>query len=111
MAQLNSIEIPTDNHGVPIPNALPFGATLAQTYDATISASTEITLNEATTVLIIHAISQMVFLKWGTDDVTSSNFDEAIPANETRILKVPAGTTAINLIQAAATANVAVVEK
>ncbi len=105
------IEQPVDKLGNPIPDALPVGKTLAATYDATISASTEITLNAKTTVLVVHAIGNMVLLKWGADDVTTSNFDEAVPTGATRIIKVPAGTLAVNLIQAAATANVAVIEK
>lgn len=96
----------------------PAGAALARTVDATISASTEITLNAATTFIRVYAMDKDVYLKWGTADVTASNFDEVIPANQIVDLVVPAETaatgvlyTAINLIERAATAGVIVIEK
>ncbi len=94
----------------------PNKAALARTVDATISTSTEITLNAATTFLRIYAIDKDVYLKWGTADVTASNFDEIIPANQIVDLYVPieSGTTlytAINLIERAATGGIIVIEK
>ncbi len=90
---------------------------LARTIDETISTSTEITLNAATTLLRIYAIDKDVYLKWGTDDVTASNFDEVIPANQIADFVVPVDLTtkqrftAINLIERAATGGVIVIEK
>ncbi len=94
----------------------PSRAALARTVDATISASTEITLNTSTRIIRVYAISQDVYLKWGTDDVTASNFDEVIPAGQIVDLVIPAETvstlyTAINLIERTATAGVIVIEK
>lgn len=84
---------------------------LARTVDATISSSTEITLNKATTYIEVYAKTQDVYLKWGTDDVTAANFDEVIPAGQIRSFLVPNGQTAINLIERDASASVVVIEK
>lgn len=84
---------------------------LARTIDATISTSTEITLNGATSFLRIYAIAQDVYLKYGTADVSASNFDEVIPAGQVVDLLKPEGTTAINLIERVAGATVIVIEK
>lgn len=99
------------NEGQVVVVATPDVVALAQTVDATISSSTEITLNVETTMLRVYAITKDVYLKWGTDDVTSSNFDEVIPASQVLDFKVPNGQTAINLIEREATAGVIVIEK
>lgn len=84
---------------------------LARTVDASISASTEITLNTATTFVQVYAISKDVYLKWGTADVTASNFDEVIPAGQIVGLAVPETITALNVIEREASATVIVIEK
>lgn len=86
------------------------GTALATTYDATISASTEITLNAGTKMLEVAAIDKAIAMKWGTADVTLSNFDAIIPAGTVRQFKVPPSTTAVNFIEQAATAILAVTE-
>ena len=84
---------------------------LARTVDSTISSSTEITLNKATSILRVYAITKDVYLKWGTDDVTAANFDEVIPAGQILDFLVPNGQTAINLIEREAGSTVIVIEK
>lgn len=84
---------------------------LARTVDATISSTTEITLQPATTYLRVYAIAKDVYLKWGTADVTASNFDEVIPAGQIVDLIVPEKQTAINVIEREAGATVIVIEK
>lgn len=84
---------------------------LARTVDNSISGSTEITLNTATTYIEVYAIAKDVYLKWGTADVTASNFDEVIPAGQIREFLVPENITAINLIEREASATVIVIEK
>lgn len=90
---------------------------LARTVDTTISSSTEITLNAATTIIRVLAIDKDVYMKWGTDDVTDSNFDEVIPANQICDFVVPIQTqpstlyTAVNFIERAATGGIIVIEK
>lgn len=107
--------LPHDDNNV-VMQLTPAVVALARTVDATISSSTEITLNAATKLIRVYALSQDVYLKWGTDDVTASNFDEVIPANQIVDLVVPiqSGTTlytAVNLLERTATAGVIVIEK
>lgn len=88
----------------------PKSATLAATYNATISASTAITLNTKTVAIIVTAIDKGIFLRWnGT--VSSSAFDEFIGVGQTRQFIVPGGTTTANFIQESATGKLVVVEK
>jgi len=84
---------------------------LARTVDASISASTEIVLNVATTFIQVYAITKDVYLKWGADDVTAANFDEVIPAGQVVGFVVPETVTAINLIEREAGATAIVIEK
>jgi len=102
-------QLPNKN-GVQIELTPPFVA-LAQTSDSTISASTEITLNVDTTVLEVNSLGGVIFLKYGTADVTNANFDEVILDGGTRHYVVPTGVTAINLIDNGDGASVIVIEK
>lgn len=104
--------LPRDANRVPLQGSIvaPL-TTLATTYDATISASTEITLNAATTIIEVSAIDKTILMKWGTADVTTSNFDEVISLNTTRVFMVPSGITAVNFIEQSATAILCVCEK
>lgn len=83
---------------------------LARTLDTTISASTEVTLNASTTIVRIYAITKDVYLKWGTADVTASNFDHVIPAGQICDFSVPTGQTALNVIEREASATVIILE-
>lgn len=84
---------------------------LNQTVDSSLSSSSEITLNPATTYLRVYAITKDVYLKWGTDNCTASNFDEVIPAGEVFDFLVPNGQTAINLLERESAATAIVIEK
>lgn len=88
----------------------PAKTALSRTVDATISTSTEITLNTATRFVRVYAKAQDVYLKWGTTDVDANNFDHVIPAGQIVDLIVPTGTTAINLIERDASASIVVIE-
>ena len=92
-------------------SSTPSAQALAVTYDATISASTEITLNAGTTMIEVCAIDKTVLMNWGTSDASTSVFDEVIPLNSVRQFYVPAGVAAVNFIEESATAKLAVVEK
>ena len=88
----------------------PKSPTLVATYDATISASTAITLNTSTETIEVTAVDKGIFLKWdGT--AASSDFNEYIGAGLTRVFVVPDGTTTANFIQQAATAILVCIEK
>lgn len=86
-------------------------AAINRTVDNSISTSTEITLDKATTYLQVYAIAKDVYLKWGTADVTASNFDEVIPAGQVFHFLKPENVTAVNLIEREAGATVIVIEK
>ena len=109
------IILPRDDNREPI-QGLYGGVALEETYDATISGSTEITLNASTTFIQVTANAKPVFMKWGTSDCSSTDFDHCIAADTTRQFKVPLDTstnalyTAVNFIEQAATATLAVVE-
>lgn len=83
---------------------------LAVTYDATISSTTTVTLNVATTVIEVTAIDKGIFMKWGAA-ATSSSFDEFIGANQTRTYIKPAGQTSVQFLEETATAKLVVIEK
>lgn len=101
--------LPKDRNGQTVPLS-PATTALARTVDSTVSTSTEVTLNAATTLVRVYATAQDVYLKWGTDDVTASNFDHVCPAGQVVDLAVPASTTALNVIERAASAAVVVLE-
>lgn len=101
----------------PVQNLPPPRIALEETYDATVSATTEITLNAATTLIEVTAIDKSIFMKWGTSDASSSDWDHVIPQNSTRSFEVPIETaatgvrfTAVNFIEEAATAKLAISE-
>ena len=99
------------NHSEFLQEVPPDVVALARTVDTSVSASTEITLNKLTTYLEVYAIAKDVYLKWGTSDVTASNFDEVIIAGQIRKFLVPDQITAINVIERESGATVIVIEK
>lgn len=86
----------------------PKAPTLEETYDATISSTTEITFAAGTTVIIVSAIDKGIFMKWGAA-ATSSDFDEFIPANTTLPFVKLAATA--QFLEESATAKLVVIEK
>ena len=94
----------------------PASASLGTTNTSSISSSTTIAVVANATFLRCYAKSQDVYLKWGTTAVTSSNFDEVIPAGQVVDLVVPkesTGTlyTTLRVIEAATTATLIVIQK
>lgn len=102
--------IPTAQNLAPL-SLTPNVVALARTVDASINTSTEITLNVATSFVSVYAIAKDVYLKWGTADVTASNFDEVIIAGQMKDFLVPQNITALNVIEREASATVIVIEK
>ena|SRR3990167_4470289 len=96
---------------------IPAVPALDETYDASISGSTELTLNANTILIEVAAIDKTVLLKWGTGDASTSDFDAVIPLNTVRTFYIPIDSstgvlyTAVNFIEQAATAILAVVER
>lgn len=108
--RIDGIQLPVDANDKVIQNGNPIGATLVETYDATISSATSITLNVATTSYEVLAITQPVLLKFAAG-VSTSDFDAVIAANQSKIFWRDPSVTVISVIEAAATANVAVIER
>ena len=92
-------------------NLTPDVVSLARTVDASISASTEIVFNKASSFISVYAITKDIYMKWGADDVTASNFDEVIPAGQIRNFIIPNGVLAANFIEREASATLIVIEK
>ena len=88
----------------------PKASTLKRTYDATISASTSITLAAGCSYIQVSAVDKGIFLKWGAI-ASSSDFDEFVSANTTREFLVPTGVTTVQFIEESATAKLVVIEK
>lgn len=103
------IQLPRDGNHVPI-QMTPVGLALASTYDATVSASTELTLNASTTYIEVTALLKGIFMKWG-GTASSTSFDEFIAPDTTCAFVVPTGQLTVQFIEEAATAHLAVVEK
>lgn len=105
-------QFPRDANNVTLssPTSAPLGVALVPTYNATISSSTLLTLNTATTYVEVSAIDKGIFMKWGAT-ASSSSFDEFIAANTTRAFGVPVGETSLQFIQESATAKLVVIEK
>lgn len=83
---------------------------LAVFRDASISSSTQHTLNTASTGVELTAPTQhAVLFKWdGT--VSTSDFDGVVNAYSTKVFTIPRGTTTINFIQDASGASIICVE-
>ena len=107
---MGKITLPIDDNRNAV-QITPAVVALEENYDATISTSTEITLNTATTLIEVCAIDKAILLKWGTSDASTSDFDEVIPANTVRHFYIPKDIAAVNFIEQAATAILVVVEK
>ena len=109
-------ELPRDGNRIAM-QITPAVIALARTVSSSISSTTTITFNTATTMIRVYAINQDVYLKWGTTAVTAGNFDEVIPANQIVDLVVPnipttgIPYTACTVIERVATATIIVIEK
>lgn len=102
--------LPIDNNNNPIP-LVPSKTALAVTRDTTVSASTEITLNAATTFIEVTALTDHLYMRWGTSDASNTAFDEFIVANTTRQYIVPTGISAVNFIDNGASGVLILIEK
>ena len=110
------MQLPVDDN-TNLMQLTPASPAVARLVDATVDASTELTLNATTKLIRVYAKTQPIYLKWGTADVTASNWDEIIPANQMLDFKVPVDDstgvlyTAVNFLEQAATATLFVNEK
>lgn len=106
--------IPRDDNGQTVP-LTPSTPALARTVSGTISAAQTVTLNANTTFLRLYSADKDTYFKWGTTAVTSSNFDEIIPANQIVDVYVPVNApgkyTAFTVLERAASAFFVCIEK
>lgn len=82
---------------------------LAVTYDATISSSTSLTLNTATTGIEVTAIDKPIFLKFDANASTTV-FDGIIAPNTTKAFMIPRGTVTANFIEQSSAAILVCIE-
>lgn len=109
MSQIAST-LPIDGNQKPVQNANLVGTVLATTFDSTISSATSITLNAATTSFEVLAVTQPIYLRFAAG-VSTSLFDAVIGANTSKVFYRDPAVTVISVLEAAATANVAVIER
>ena len=94
----------------------PKAPTLATTYDASINASTSVSLNSGATYIEVTALLKGIFLKWG-GTASSSSYDEFIAPESTRTYIIPTNTltgsryTTVEFIEEAASAHLVVIQK
>ncbi len=100
---------PIDANHKAVPLTSPRTA-LAVTVDATVSAATDVTLNVATTLLEVNALSQGIYMRYAAT-ASSSNFDEYIQAGSVRHYVKPYGVTVVSFIEQAASATLILIEK
>jgi hypothetical protein len=115
-------QLPRDENGTPV-QLTPSSVALGRFVSSSISSSTTRDLTAATatapqtTMIRVYAISQDIYLKWGSTAVSASNFDEVIPAGQIVDLVVPIDTTTgalfttLRVIERTATATIILIEK
>lgn len=101
--------MPRDDNRNPIP-LVPPSTALAVTVNASLASAVDITLNTATTIIEVNALTQGVYMRYATT-ATTSVFDEFIQAGSVRHYVKPAGVTVISFLQQAASASIVVIEK
>lgn len=88
---------------------VPSSLAIDETYDATISTSTALSLNASTKLIEVTAIDKGIFYKWG-GTVSSTDFDGFVAPNTSKLIPRVAGQTSIEFIEESATAKLVVVE-
>lgn len=104
------IFLPKDHRGDTIP-LTPNTVALEETVNGSLNTTQEVTLQSATKIIRCYATEQDVFLKWGTSDATTSDFDEVCPVGQIVDFVVPTGITAVNFIERNASASLVMIEK
>jgi endoglucanase Acf2 len=91
----------------------PGTSSLQVTKNDAVSTSTLVadTLHTSTTIIRVVSLDNGVFLKYTADSVTSTVFDEYVPAGYVMDFIKPDGCTAISVIADEGTARVRIIEK
>ena len=108
------VNLPIDSNGAKMQLA-PCKTALAVTYNTSVAAEVEITLNPLTTLVEVSALNTALFMKYktaaGGTAVSNAAFDEVILAGSTRHYKIPAGTTVLAFCEESASSVLILVEK
>ena len=108
------MNLPEDQNHIPM-QITPDKIALAITYDTTVSAQTEVTLNSETLMVEVSAINTPILMKYktvaGGTAVSTTSFDEFIGAGMTRHFKIPQNITVLAFIEQAASATLVCIEK
>ena len=104
--------LPSDQNGNLVP-LTPASVSEAVTKNDTLTTASlaAITLQALTKIVRVFALDNGVFMKYAATGVTSSVFDEYIPARNVMDFVIPVGVTAISLIADEGTARIRVIEK
>lgn len=95
----------------------PAKTALSQGVNSSISSSTTLAITAGATILRIYAVDKDILLKWGSTAVTTSNFDEVVPANQICDFVIPVETlpdvlyTTCRVIERSATATMIYTQK
>jgi hypothetical protein len=96
------IGLARDGNGVAMQNVPPSQQAVSTGYyNATLTNTVEIAINEVTSYLEVTALVKPIFMSWGPSDASTGQFDHVIPADTTRGFVVPTGVTAVNFIEQA----------
>jgi len=109
MSQITAA-LPIDANQEKIQNGNLVAPVIAVTFDATISSATSVVLNAATNSYEVLAIDKPILLRFAAS-VSTSAFDAVIPANQSRVFYRDPAVTTISVLEASATAMVAVIER
>lgn len=109
MSQIAST-LPIDGNQKPIQDGNLVGTVLAKTYDATLSSASDISLNASTTSFEVLAIDKAVMVRFAAT-ASTSNFDAVVAANCSKVFYRDPAVSTISIIEASASAAVAVIER
>jgi hypothetical protein len=108
------VNLPIDSNGAKM-QLTACKAALAVTYNTSVAAQVEITLNPLTTLVEVTALNTGLFMRYktaaGGTAVSSTVFDEFIAAQSTRHYKIPSGVTVLAILEESASSTAVIVEK
>lgn len=115
MAQ-TTVPLPRDADRIAM-QLTPATIALSQNITSSISSSSTLAITDGATILRLYSADKDTLLKWGSTAVTTSNFDEVIPANQIVDLVIPIDSTTgalfttTRVIERSATATLISIQK
>lgn len=101
---------PRDANNAPLITITPSVLAVAVTTVSSLTTSTAITFNTASTLIEVNMVSAGAFMKWGTA-ATTTVYDEYIQSGRTRWYVIPTGQQNAQFLQQATPATLIVIEK